>query len=127
MAHANANVDANKALDQIAQAWPEFKKTLGIGEAAIWNLSGKTVEVRVYNYIDVVNCIPAMKTLVAEGKVGKVASVVDCLQPYYFHLHLVGSHGSLLDNKFYSAKLDGLNKATLVTAANVGEFLPGDW
>ena len=32
------------------------------------------------------------------GSVGKVASVVDCLQPYYFHVHLVGSEGSLLDN-----------------------------
>src|SRR5438093_1488141 len=36
------------------------------------------------------------------GSVGKVASVVDCLQPYYFHVHLVGSEGSLLDNRFYS-------------------------
>ncbi len=44
------------------------------------------------------------------GKVGKVASVIDCLQPYYFHTHLVGSHGSLLDNKFHSTKLAGLNK-----------------
>jgi predicted dehydrogenase len=44
------------------------------------------------------------------GAVGKVASVIDCLQPYYFHIHLVGSEGSLLDNKFYSAKLSGLNK-----------------
>ena len=44
------------------------------------------------------------------GSVGKVASVIDCLQPYYFHFHLVGSEGSLLDNKFYSAKLAGLNK-----------------
>jgi predicted dehydrogenase len=44
------------------------------------------------------------------GSVGKVASVIDCLQPYYFHFHLVGSEGSLLDNKFYSAKLTGLNK-----------------
>lgn len=43
------------------------------------------------------------------GKIGKVASVVDCLQPYYFHIHLVGSEGSLLDNKFHSAKLK-LNK-----------------
>ena len=43
------------------------------------------------------------------GKLGKVASVVDCLQPYYFHIHLVGSEGSLLDNKFHSAKLK-LNK-----------------
>jgi len=39
-----------------------------------------------------------------------VASVIDCLQPYYFHIHLVGSEGSLLDNKFYSTQLAGLNK-----------------
>jgi predicted dehydrogenase len=45
-----------------------------------------------------------------EGRVGKVASVIDCLQPYYFHVHLVGSEGSLLDNKFFSAQLGGLNK-----------------
>ncbi|MBE0652424.1 MAG: Gfo/Idh/MocA family oxidoreductase, partial [Bacteroidales bacterium] len=44
------------------------------------------------------------------GSVGKVASVIDCLQPYYFHIHLVGSEGSLLDNKFYSTKMGGLNK-----------------
>jgi predicted dehydrogenase len=44
------------------------------------------------------------------GTVGKVASVIDCLQPYYFHFHLVGSEGSLLDNKFYSTKLNGLDK-----------------
>ena len=41
----------------------------------------------------------------ASGKVGKVASVIDCFQPYYFHTHLVGSEGSLLDNKIYSNKL----------------------
>jgi len=39
------------------------------------------------------------------GSVGKCAAVVDCLQPYYFHTHLVGSEGSLLDNKFHSNKL----------------------
>jgi predicted dehydrogenase len=44
------------------------------------------------------------------GAVGKVASVIDCLQPYYFHVHLVGSEGSLLDNKFHSTRLGGLNK-----------------
>lgn len=44
------------------------------------------------------------------GTVGKVASVIDCFQPYYFHFHLVGSEGSLLDNKFYSTKIKGLNK-----------------
>ncbi|HYG75776.1 MAG TPA: Gfo/Idh/MocA family oxidoreductase [Planctomycetota bacterium] len=53
------------------------------------------------------------------GKAGKVASCIDCLQPYYFHVHLVGSHGSLLDNKFYSSELPGMTKArwsTLETA-----------
>jgi predicted dehydrogenase len=43
------------------------------------------------------------------GRVGKVASVVDCRQPYYFHVYLVGSEGSLLDTKFYSAKVGGLD------------------
>ena len=44
-------------------------------------------------------------------KIGKVTSCVDCLQPYYFHIHLVGSEGSLLDNKIYSAKLKGMDKS----------------
>lgn len=44
-----------------------------------------------------------------DGRVGKVASSIDCLQPYYFHTHLLGSEGSLLDNKFHSTKL-GVNK-----------------
>jgi predicted dehydrogenase len=37
-----------------------------------------------------------------DGRVGKCASVIDCWQPYYFHTHLVGSEGSLLDNKYHS-------------------------
>src|SRR5688572_1146826 len=44
------------------------------------------------------------------GAIGKCAAVVDCFQPYYFHAHLVGSEGSILDNKFHSMKLGGLNK-----------------
>jgi predicted dehydrogenase len=40
-----------------------------------------------------------------DGRVGKVTACIDCLQPYYFHTHLVGSEGSLLDNKFHSTKL----------------------
>ncbi len=39
------------------------------------------------------------------GAVGKCAAVVDCLQPYYFHTHLVGSQGSILDDKFHSDPL----------------------
>ncbi|MFM8496703.1 MAG: Gfo/Idh/MocA family protein [Planctomycetia bacterium] len=39
------------------------------------------------------------------GAVGKTAAVVDCLQPYYFRTHLIGSQGSLLDDKFHSLRL----------------------
>lgn len=47
----------------------------------------------------------------ADGRVGKVASVIDCLQPYYFHTHLVGSEGSLLDDRFHSNLIDGLERS----------------
>jgi len=40
-----------------------------------------------------------------DGAVGKTAAIVDCLQPYYFHTHLVGSEGSLLDDRFHSSRL----------------------
>ncbi len=50
------------------------------------------------------------------GSVGKCTSCVDCLQPYYFHTHLVGSKGSLLDNKFHSTDL-ATNKAEWSTLA----------
>jgi predicted dehydrogenase len=46
----------------------------------------------------------------SDGRVGKCAAVVDALQPYYFHTHLVGSEGSLLDDKFHSQKLPGLDR-----------------
>ncbi len=45
-----------------------------------------------------------------DGRIGKCAAVVDCLQPYYFHTHFCGSEGSLLDNKLHSNKLQS-NKA----------------
>jgi predicted dehydrogenase len=44
------------------------------------------------------------------GKIGKVASVIDALQPYYFHIQLSGSEGSLLDDQFYSSKIKGSTK-----------------
>ena len=50
------------------------------------------------------------------GATGKCTSSIDCLQPYYFHTHLRGSKGSLLDNKFHSTKL-GTNKAAWSTLA----------
>ena len=62
------------------------------------------------------------------GKVGKCAAVTDCLQPYYFHTHLVGSLGSLLDNKIYTEKLKGMVKTkwstletTLIDSGDVSD------
>lgn len=40
-----------------------------------------------------------------DGRIGKTASVLDCFQPYYFHTHLVGSKGSLLDNRIHTEEL----------------------
>jgi len=66
----------------------------------------KTADFAKYEYptttVSIVNFV--------DGRVGKVASVIDCLQPYYFHTHLVGSEGSLLDKRFHSTKLGGLDK-----------------
>jgi len=53
------------------------------------------------------------------GKVGKVGSVIDCVQPYHLRVYLVGSKGSVLDDKFYTTQLPGLDKkkwSTLGTA-----------
>ena len=44
------------------------------------------------------------------GRVGKCVSSIDCIQPYYFHTHLVGSEGSLLDQKLHTNKIAGLTK-----------------
>jgi predicted dehydrogenase len=44
-----------------------------------------------------------------DGRIGKVASVIDCLQPYYFRMHLHGSQGSALDDKFHSERIEGLD------------------
>ncbi|MBN1292812.1 MAG: Gfo/Idh/MocA family oxidoreductase [Candidatus Latescibacteria bacterium] len=41
--------------------------------------------------------------------IGKVASVIDCMQPYVFNMNMVGSHGSIKNNLFYSKKIEGLN------------------
>src|SRR5262245_27891727 len=44
------------------------------------------------------------------GKIGKVGSIIDCAQPYLFHVHLMGSEGTVLDNRIFSNKLDGMDR-----------------
>ncbi|MBN2505370.1 MAG: Gfo/Idh/MocA family oxidoreductase [Verrucomicrobia bacterium] len=52
-----------------------------------------------------------------DGRVGKVASVLDAHGPYCFHVHLVGSEGTLLDNKLFSTHLPGLDRSRWSTLA----------
>jgi predicted dehydrogenase len=87
-------------------------------DALLWCMNDEVVEVssyatkskgeafKPYEYPTTTTTLLKFKS----GKVGKCAAVIDCLQPYYFHTHLVGSHGSLLDNKIYSEKLKGMVK-----------------
>lgn len=45
-----------------------------------------------------------------DGRVGKVASSLDAQQPFQFRIHLLGSEGSLLDDKFHTTQLGPLDK-----------------
>jgi predicted dehydrogenase len=54
-----------------------------------------------------------------DGRVGRVASSIDALQPYHLRVHLVGSEGAVDDRRFWTRKLPGLRKdhwSTLETA-----------
>jgi len=46
----------------------------------------------------------------ANGAIGKTASCIDCIQPYQFNVHLVGSKGSLYNDKFFTNTFGGLDK-----------------
>lgn len=54
-----------------------------------------------------------------DGRLGRVASSIDALQPYHLRVHLVGSEGAVDDRRFWTRKLPGLKKSqwsTLETA-----------
>jgi len=46
----------------------------------------------------------------ADGTVGKCTSCIDCRQPYVFNVHLIGSEGTLWNDRLWSTKLEGLTK-----------------
>jgi len=59
------------------------------------------------------------------GALGKVASVIDCIQPYLFNVHLVGDNGSIWNDKFHTEKFGALLK-TGWSALNVQLVDSGD-
>ncbi len=56
----------------------------------------------------------------ADGRIGKVASCIECIQPYVFNINLVGAHGTIKNNNIYSKK----KFAGQTTWANVPTILP---
>jgi predicted dehydrogenase len=96
-------------------------------DTLLWMMDEPVEEVASYSaksgakYFEGYEYDPTSVTILkfANGKIGKVAASIDCLQPYYFHVHLIGSEGTLLDNRFYSEKVPGMIKekwSTLETA-----------
>jgi predicted dehydrogenase len=70
------------------------------------NTQSANADFKAYEYPTTTTTLLKFK----DRRVGKTASVIDCIQPYYFHTHLVGSEGSLLDNKLHTNRVAALNK-----------------
>ncbi len=80
-----------------------------------WFMSDEAVEVtaystrsdgedfRPYEYDPTIVTIIKFKS----GAIGKVASSLECIQPYVFNINLVGDKGTIRNNKLYSHKMPG--------------------
>jgi len=55
----------------------------------------------------------------ADGSTGKCTSCIDCRQPYVFNIKLIGSDGTLWNDKLWSTKLEGLRPDEWVTMPTI--------
>ena len=39
---------------------------------------------------------------VRDGRVGKVSSCIECIQPYVYNINLIGTHGTIKNNQIFS-------------------------
>lgn len=102
-------------------AW-NVKKEVGVSslfsagchamDALRWFMSGDIVEVCQYStfgrgadFHDY-EYNPTSCTMIkfADGRIGKVASCIECIQPYVFNINLVGTQGSIKNNQLYSRR-----------------------
>lgn len=79
-----------------------------VEEVSSYQIKSKSKDFAAYEYET--TSVTLLKFEKGE-RIAKVVSCIDCLQPYYFHVHLVGSEGSLLDNRIYSERLKGMEKS----------------
>jgi len=59
------------------------------------------------------------------GRIGKVSSSLDAIQPYMFRVSAVGSEGSIVDDQFYTTRVAGLERArwSRMGARTIGDAL----
>lgn len=75
-----------------------------------WFMGGEVAEVTQYATFGGADAFkdyeynPTTVTLVkfADGRIGKVASSIECIQPYVFNINLVGTQGTIKNNKIWS-------------------------
>lgn len=58
-----------------------------------------------------------------DGRIGKVTSCLDAIQPYMFRLSVAGSEGSVIDDRFYSRRIAGLDRSrwSVLGARGIGD------
>lgn len=82
-------------------------------DAIRWFMGGEVTEVSQYTTrgdgeaFKAYEYAPTTVTLMqfADGRIGKCASCIECVQPYVFNINLVGTEGTIKNNQFYSKKL----------------------
>ncbi|HNR34388.1 MAG TPA: Gfo/Idh/MocA family oxidoreductase [Candidatus Hydrogenedentes bacterium] len=71
-----------------------------IAEVFQYSTFGKGADFAQYEY-DPTSCTMLKFT---DGRIGKAASCIECIQPYVFNINLVGTHGTIRNNLIYSKK-----------------------
>jgi len=69
-----------------------------VAEVFQYSTFGKGADFDRYEY-DPTSCTMCKFT---DGRVGKVTSCIECIQPYVFNINLVGTRGSIKNNQIYS-------------------------
>lgn len=69
-----------------------------VAEVCQYATSGKGKDFAAYEYD------PTSVTILkfADGRLGKVASCIECIQPYVFNINLVGTEGAIKNNQIFS-------------------------
>ncbi|MBP8128525.1 MAG: Gfo/Idh/MocA family oxidoreductase [Candidatus Hydrogenedentes bacterium] len=75
-----------------------------VAEVFQYSTFGRGADFKEYEY-DPTSCTVCKFT---DGRIGKVVSCIECIQPYVFDINLVGTHGTIRNNQIYSrAKFPG--------------------